>query len=49
MAGDDGAPLLSELELTDPSLYLATAPGASARLAVAIQSGRLQSPLRPPE
>lgn len=55
MAGDDGAPLLSELELTDPSLYLATAAGASERLAVAVRRTaprawrrRAASRLRPP-
>jgi hypothetical protein len=34
--GPDGAPLLVELELTEPSLFLDTAPGAADRFAVAI-------------
>lgn len=34
--GPDGAPLLLELELTEPSLFLRTAPAAAARLAEAI-------------
>ncbi|WP_328467324.1 hypothetical protein OHA21_48685 [Actinoplanes sp. NBC_00393] len=34
--GPDGSPLLIELELTEPSLFLRTAPGAAARLADAI-------------
>jgi hypothetical protein len=34
--GPDGAPTLVELELTEPSLFLATAPGAADRLADAI-------------
>ena len=34
--GPDGAPVLLELELTEPSLFLRTAPGAAARLAAAI-------------
>jgi hypothetical protein len=32
----DGVPLLIELELTEPSLFLAYAPGAPTRLAEAI-------------
>lgn len=31
--GADGSPLLIELELTEPSLFLGTAPGSAARLA----------------
>jgi hypothetical protein len=34
--GDDGAPMLIELELTEPSLFMATAPGSQDRLADAI-------------
>jgi len=34
--GPDGAPLLIELELTEPSLFLGYAPGAATRLAEAI-------------
>lgn len=34
--GPDGSPLLVELELTEPSLFLRTAPGAADRLAAAI-------------
>lgn len=34
--GDDGAPVIMELELTEPSLFLALAPGAAERCAVAI-------------
>jgi glutathione synthase/RimK-type ligase-like ATP-grasp enzyme len=37
--GLDGEPLLVELELTEPSLFLATAPAGLARLADAIRSG----------
>jgi glutathione synthase/RimK-type ligase-like ATP-grasp enzyme len=36
--GPDGAPLLIELELTEPSLFLGYAPGAPTRLADAIVS-----------
>jgi hypothetical protein len=34
--GPDGEPLLVELELTEPSLFLGTSPGAAERLAAAI-------------
>ncbi|MBW6433996.1 hypothetical protein KZ829_09630 [Actinoplanes hulinensis] len=34
--GPDGAPMLVELELTEPSLFLLTAPGSAERLADAI-------------
>jgi hypothetical protein len=34
--GDDGAPLLLELELAEPSLFLGLGSGAVARLAAAI-------------
>ncbi|MCD0450818.1 hypothetical protein LO762_16695 [Actinocorallia sp. API 0066] len=34
--GPDGAPVLLELELTEPSLFLGHAPGAAARLAAAL-------------
>ena len=36
LPGADGAPLLIELELTEPSLFLATAPGSAQRLAEAV-------------
>lgn len=36
LIGDDGTPVLLELELTEPSLFLGTAPGAADRLAAAI-------------
>ncbi len=36
MADGDGRPVLSELELIEPSLYLATSPGAAERFAAAI-------------
>jgi glutathione synthase/RimK-type ligase-like ATP-grasp enzyme len=36
--GLDGEPLLVELELTEPSLFLGTAPDAPTRLAIAIQA-----------
>jgi hypothetical protein len=35
-ASDDGTPLLIELELTEPSLFMATAPGSEERFAKAI-------------
>jgi hypothetical protein len=38
VAGDDGAPLLLELEAIEPALYLATAPGSAERLAAAVRS-----------
>ena len=46
--GPDGTPLLLELELTEPSLFLPEDPGAAARLARAVQDalgGGAQSPL----
>jgi len=36
--GPDGTPMLLELELTEPSLFLRAAPSAAARLADAIQN-----------
>jgi hypothetical protein len=36
--GEDAAPLLVELELTEPSLFLGTSPGAPARFAAAIKA-----------
>ena len=36
--GPDGTPMLLELELTEPSLFFRTAPGAAARLAEAVQN-----------
>lgn len=36
LPGLDGAPILLELELTEPSLFLSEAPGAADRLAAAI-------------
>jgi hypothetical protein len=38
--GPDGAPLVVELELTEPSLFLSYSDGAAARLAELV-SGRL--------
>jgi hypothetical protein len=38
VAGDDGAPLLLELEAIEPALYLATAPGSAERLAAAVRA-----------
>jgi hypothetical protein len=35
---DDGTPVLLELEVTEPALYLATAPGAAERFAAAIRA-----------
>ena len=40
--GDDGAPLLLELEVTEPSLFLTHAPGSAHRLAAAI-AARVQA------
>ena len=39
MRGDDGAPVLLELEVIEPRLYFAQAPGAAARLAAAVAAG----------
>ncbi|MGA2925775.1 MAG: hypothetical protein ABSG43_07230 [Solirubrobacteraceae bacterium] len=36
IAGSDGAPLLLELELTEPSLFLSYGPGAAQRLAARV-------------
>jgi hypothetical protein len=36
MPGPDGSPLVVEVELTEPSLFLGTAEGAAERLASAI-------------
>jgi O-ureido-D-serine cyclo-ligase len=36
LADDDGAPTLLELELTEPSMFFAHAPGSAARFAAAI-------------
>jgi hypothetical protein len=36
LAGPDGAPVLLELELTEPSLFLHTSDGAADRLAAAV-------------
>ncbi|WP_448626155.1 ATP-grasp domain-containing protein [Geodermatophilus sp. URMC 64] len=38
--GDDGAPLVLEVELTEPSLNLPVAPGSAQRLAAAIAARR---------
>jgi hypothetical protein len=38
VAGEDGPPVLMELELIEPSLYLEAAPGSSERLAAAVRS-----------
>ena len=37
MNGEDGRPVLSELELIEPNLFLSTSPGASDRFAAAIR------------
>ena len=34
--GENGEPVLLELEVVEPSLYMATAPGSEARLAEAV-------------
>ncbi len=39
LRGEGGRPHLIELEAVEPSLYLATAPGAAERLADAILAG----------
>ena len=36
LLGEDGAPVLLELEVTEPSLFLGTSPGAPERFAKAI-------------
>ena len=36
--GDDGAPQVIEVELTEPSLFLTTDDGAAARFAAAIRT-----------
>ena len=36
LANDDGTPMLLELELTEPSMFFAHAPGSAARFAAAI-------------
>jgi len=36
LCGDDGEPVLLELELVEPALYFGTAPGSEARLAEAL-------------
>jgi hypothetical protein len=38
LGGPDGEPLLIELELTEPSLFMGTAPGSGERFADAIMS-----------
>ena len=38
VCGADGEPLLLELEAIEPNLYLASAPGASERLAAAVRA-----------
>jgi len=45
--GPDGAPLLLELELAEPSLFLGTAPGSATRLATAV-ADRLRDRVRTP-
>jgi glutathione synthase/RimK-type ligase-like ATP-grasp enzyme len=37
--GTDGAPVLLELEVTEPALYLAKSPGAAERFAAAVRAG----------
>jgi hypothetical protein len=41
---DDGAPLVMEVELTEPHLYLGLAPGAPARFAAAIAARAASAP-----
>ena len=41
--GDDGAPILMELELTEPSLFMAVVPGSEERFADAIVSAAEQA------
>jgi hypothetical protein len=36
--GEDGRPVLMELELTEPQLYFGNAPGAADRMAAAIEA-----------
>jgi hypothetical protein len=36
--GEDGAPQVIEVELTEPSLFLTTDDGAAARLATAVRA-----------
>lgn len=38
LLGDDGEPVLLELELTEPSLFLGTTPGGPERFAAAVQT-----------
>ena len=45
LIGDDGAPVLLELELTEPSLFLGTAAGAPERFAAAVAAA-IGSPAR---
>ena len=49
--GDDGRPMLMELELTEPSLFMATTPGSEVGFASAVanrvnQRGRARAPAR---
>jgi hypothetical protein len=46
--GPDGQPLLMELELTEPQLFLGHAPGAAGRLAAAITTWTRQPVPSPP-
>ncbi len=38
LAGEDGAPVILELELTEPSLFLDHSPGATERFAAAFRT-----------
>lgn len=44
LAGDEGRPVLLELEAIEPALYLSTTPGAAERLAEAIVTRAGESP-----
>jgi hypothetical protein len=47
--GDDGGPVVMEVELVEPSLFLDLAPGAAERLADAVRAWlREPRPARPP-
>jgi hypothetical protein len=47
VTGADGAPVLMELELIEPHLYLDQAPGAGERVATAIVTRAAHQMLRP--
>jgi glutathione synthase/RimK-type ligase-like ATP-grasp enzyme len=47
LPGPDGAPLLLELELTEPSFFFGAAPGSADRFAAAVAAHVAASPLGP--